>query len=225
MDERKIYYSFHEIPGVYPYGHYPKKGIRFSEVEIKHIAIAIAVLTIAFAFALTPRYGLFFPSLKSIMYALPLSFIAIVTAFFCHEMAHKYMGQKYGYWSEFRMFPQGLLFALFLGVFFGVVFAAPGAVHIWGAPTREESGRISVAGPATNIFITGLFLLLASLPTSLASLFLIIAFINAFLAFFNLLPFGPLDGLKVFAWNKTVYGITFIISLLFLALVCFSFSF
>ena len=219
MDERKIYYSFHEIP-TYPYA---RKGIRFSETEIRHIGIAIAALTIAFAFALSPRYGLLFPSLKNIMYALPLSFIAIVTAFFCHEMAHKYMGQKYGYWSEFRMFPQGLMFALFLGIFFGVVFAAPGAVHIWGMPTREESGKISIAGPATNIFISGIFLLLASVPTSLAHLFIVIALINAFLAFFNLLPFGPLDGLKVLAWNKIVYGIAIIISLLFLALVYLSF--
>jgi len=216
--DRKIYYSFHEIPAAYPY---PKKGIRFSEVEIRHIAIAIAALTIAFAFAFAP-YPPFY-HLKSVLYALPLSFIAIVTAFFCHEMAHKYVGQKYGYWSEFRMFPQGLMFALFLGIFFGVVFAAPGAVTIWGMPTREESGKISIAGPATNIFIAGMFLILASLPTSLSYLFIIIAFINAFLAFFNLLPIGPLDGLKVFAWNKIVYGTALIISLLFLALVYLSF--
>ncbi len=217
MDERKIYYSFHEMPDAYSYERsYGKQGIRFSEVEIRHIFIAIAVLTIAFAFALSPYPPLY--NIKSVAYALPISFIAIVTAFFCHEMAHKYVGQKYGYWSEFRMFPQGLMFALFLGIFLGVVFAAPGAVVIAGAPSKEESGRISVAGPATNIFIAAIFFVLASFSTVFSTLFFSIAFINAFLAFFNLLPFGPLDGLKVFTWNKIVYGACLVTSLLFLAL-------
>ena len=30
-------------------------------------------------------------------------------------------------------------------------------------------------------------------------------FINAWLAFFNLLPFGNFDGKKIFFWNKLVY--------------------
>jgi Zn-dependent protease len=217
MDGRKIYYSFHDIPDAYPYERsYGGQGIRFSEIEKRHIFIAIGVLTIAFAFALSPYPPLY--NINSVLYALPISFVAIVTAFFCHEMAHKYMGQKYGYWSEFRMFPQGLMFALFLGVFLGVVFAAPGAVVIAGSPSKEESGKISVAGPATNILIAGLFFVLASFTGMLSNLFLAIAAINAFLAFFNLLPFGPLDGLKVFTWNKGAYGICFITSLLFLAL-------
>jgi Zn-dependent protease len=29
--------------------------------------------------------------------------------------------------------------------------------------------------------------------------------INALIAAFNMIPFGMLDGRKVFAWNKTVY--------------------
>ncbi len=117
------------------------------------------------------------------------------------------MGQRYGYWSEFRMYPQGLLFALLLGVAVGLVFAAPGAVQIFGRPSREESGRISAAGPATNVAIGLAFLLLWTVTGGLvgaAALF--IAAINAFLAFFNLLPFGPMDGRKIFRWRKDVWG-------------------
>jgi len=205
MDDRRVYYSFHDIPSGGP-SMPQRRGISFSKTELLHIGIAMAVLTVAFAFAFVPAS----PPLSEPMAALenlPLSFLAIATAFFCHELAHKYMGQRYGYWSEFRMYPQGLLFALLLGVAVGLVFAAPGAVQIFGRPSREESGRISAAGPGVNVVIGLLFLLLWTVTGGLvgaAALF--IAAINAFLAFFNLLPFGPMDGRKIFRWRKDVWA-------------------
>jgi len=218
MDGRKIYYSFHDMPpgggGYYEsYGGYGnRRGITFSRTEIIHILIAMVTLTIAFSFVFVP-----YPPLSHILAAIkniPLSFLAIATAFFCHETAHKYMGQKYGYWSEFRMFPQGLLLALFLGVTVGIVFAAPGAVQIWGRPSREESGKISAAGPSTNIAISLIFMVIWLFSGGIiASISLFVAYINAFLAFFNLLPFGPLDGLKVLRWNIGVWGILAIMSI------------
>jgi len=209
MDDRRIYYSFHDLPGGAPReygGGYPRSGIRFSRTEVTHIAIAMAVLTVAFAFVFVPRPPL--EHLGAVVSNIPLSFLAIATAFFCHELAHKYMGQRYGYWSEFRMFPQGLLFALLLGVFAGIVFAAPGAVQIFGRPNREEGGKISAAGPATNVLIalvfTGVWLVSGGLAGEIA---LFVASINAFLAFFNLIPFGPLDGRKIMHWRAEVWGV------------------
>ncbi len=224
MDGRKIYYSFHDMPGTPAgYGGYDyysgRQGIKFSRTEIVHLLIAMATLTVAFSFVFVP-----YPPLGHIASAvgmMPLSFLAIVTAFFCHETAHKYMGQKYGYWSEFRMFPQGLLLALLLGITVGIVFAAPGAVQIWGRPSREESGKISAAGPTTNILISAIFLVIGLFSTgSISGISMFIAYINAFLALFNLLPFGPLDGLKVFRWRIDVWGaLTAIGAVLFVALI------
>jgi Zn-dependent protease len=199
MRERRVYYSFHEIHDV-PY----ERGIRFGETEIIQILIAMAVLTLAFSFAFVPYPPL--THLSEVAEKLPFSFLAIVTAFFCHELAHKYTGQKYGYWSEFRMFPQGLLFAFFLGITMGIVFAAPGAVQIFGRPSREEMGKIAAAGPLTNILICVLFLLIWFFSGGyLGKISFFIAYINAFLAFFNLIPLGPLDGLKIFRWRKETW--------------------
>lgn len=195
--DRRVYYSFHEIPfGGYEYG-YIKPRMGFSSREIKEILISVIVLSLAFAIAWTRgAYSL-------LLYFLPVSFLAVVTAFACHEIAHKYAGIRYGYWSEYRMFPQGLLFALLLS-FIGFVFAAPGAVMIFGMPSREESGKISMAGPMANIFVAIIFMLLASFGI-LYNVFIFVSHINAFLAFFNLIPFGPLDGRKIFAWNVIVW--------------------
>ena len=228
MDGRRVYYSFHDMPlegGYYgDYGSYGgyggRRGITFSRTEIVHILISMAVLTVAFSFVFVP-----YPPLSHIAGAiknLPLSFLAIVTAFFCHETAHKYMGQKYGYWSEFRMFPQGLLLALFLGITVGIVFAAPGAVQIWGRPSREESGKISDAGPSTNIAISFIFMAVGLFSGGIvASISFFVAYINAFLAFFNLLPFGPLDGLKIFRWNVGAWLVLVAISISMLASIMY----
>ena len=37
--------------------------------------------------------------------------------------------------------------------------------------------------------------------------------INSLLAAFNLIPAGPFDGKKVYAWNKKIYAVTLIISI------------
>jgi Zn-dependent protease len=204
----KIYYSFQDMPfnkwEENPYE--PEKILKFSKNEIIQILIAIAVLTIAFSFALTPTDGIPLLNISQALSLIPIAFLAIVTAFFCHELGHKFMGQKYGYWSEFRMFPMGLLLALFLGLFTGIVFAAPGAVTIMGHPNKDEYGKISAIGPSINIFIAVIFYLLTIVtPAIISGIFAFIAFINAFLAFFNLLPFGPLDGMKIFRWRKEIW--------------------
>jgi Zn-dependent protease len=218
MNDRKIYYSFQDIPfkESNTYSTIEPGFFKFSQTEIIQLFIAIFVLTLSFSFVLAPYPA--FTHLTEVVGNLPLSFLAITTAFVCHELAHKYMGQKYGYRSEFRMFPQGLLLALLLSVTIRIIFAAPGAVQIFGKPTEEENGKMAVAGPATNLILSGFFTLIwISSSGYIKNIAFFIAFINAFLAFFNLLPFGPIDGMKIFRWKKEVWILAFIISIVFIA--------
>ena len=205
---RKVYYSFHDIP-FKGYG-YRRAELKFGREELKELLISIAILSFAFSIAQSyPKYGNF-------IFFLPVSFLAVVTAFACHEISHKYAGIRYGYWSEYRMFPAGLLFALMLS-FAGFIFAAPGAVHIFGAPSREENGKISVAGPLANMIVASICIPFSNFGFA-GSIFSSIAVINAFLAFFNLIPFGPLDGRKVMIWNFAIWFIAIVISFILLLL-------
>jgi Zn-dependent protease len=180
----------------------------------------MGILTIAFSFAFSPIYNF---DLNILLEYIPISFLGILTAFFVHELSHKFMAQKYGLWSEFRMYPKGLLLSLFLAIFTGFVFAAPGAVMFRGDTRTFETGRIAAAGPGANILIGGISFFLYRFVffemDFIGRIFGFISLVNILLATFNLLPFGPLDGVKVIRWNGIVWSILFAISIILLVLI------
>ncbi len=230
VQERKIYSSFHDIPPR-DYMYFPKgtlevgKPGKFSRVEINHLLISMTVLTIIFAFIFTQN-NLFWAFVNGgfnfsiLPFGLLLSALGIVTAFFFHELSHKFMAQKLGLWAEYRMFPQGLRFALLLGIFTPIIFAAPGAVMFMGGSRSYETGKIAAAGPLANIAIAmisyPMYLFVFYEESVIGQVLGFVCLINAFLATFNLLPFGPLDGVKIIRWNATAWIIMLIVSIFIL---------
>ena len=190
------------------------KGL-LSDEEKKNLSIATAALTICFTMVMF-RWNIGAISeipnhMADFLFILILSFIVTFTGFALHEMAHKFVAQKYGCWAEFRYSTQGLLFALVLAIAVGVLFAAPGAVYIVGAIDKRQNGIISIAGPLTNVAVT-----LAMIPMYLwgGDWLSIIAywviFFNVLLALFNMIPIMPLDGAKVLKWNIPLYVVSLV---------------
>lgn len=127
-------------------------------------------------------------------------------AFILHELAHKFMAQRLGYWAEFRINQQGLMLTL-LSLISPFKIIAPGAVMIGNISSWDHYGLVSVAGPATNIALGILFYItrLLSVNPMLNLLAMLGININASLALFNLIPFGVFDGAKIIKWNKYVW--------------------
>lgn len=190
-----------------------KKSIwYFSRKEKADLFISWITLSIAFVWAVKngflelPGMGLS----NALLVSAPIAFVAIGTGFVFHELAHRQAARHYGFHSEFRMWKEGLIFALAIVFITGgrFIFAAPGATYFFGNNVSiKQNGIISIAGPITNICV-GLILLIFSSLVDNVFLYLILSYsaaINFFFAFFNLLPLGPLDGTKVFVWNKGVW--------------------
>ena len=141
-----------------------------------------------------------------------LSLAAVFTLLYLlHEIAHKLTAQHYGLWAEFRLTTFGALITL-LSIVSPIKLISPGAVMVAGPINREIAGKTALAGPLTNLLLSiGSIPLMLHLPGNIAWYS---AAFNAWIAFFNLIPFGVMDGLKVFRWNKLIWAVAFIASLI-----------
>ncbi len=176
------------------------------------IDIIKAWSAISIAFAILLSGGLAF-NLKFLT-AFLISAFTVGIGFLFHELAHRALARSYGAKAEFRSFDQMLIIAILMS-FFGFILAAPGAVFIRGSVSRQQYGRISAMGPVTNIALAIIFMALLFLQQPLLAT---VAFygktINAWLALFNMIPFGNFDGVKILAWNKAVYGLIAVAALI-----------
>jgi Zn-dependent protease len=192
---------------------------RIGQAERFDLLISWAVLVIGFSLVIGGRRV---PSIDLII----ASALGVGTGFLLHELAHKFMAQRYGYWAEYRANKSGLLLIIAMS-FMGFLLAAPGAVMIQRVSNpyhstaysygedqiraRKEQLWISLAGPMTNIILAVLFLalldsgIMASRVLMNAAYFAF--FINLYLAAFNLIPLGPLDGRKIFMANRLAWAI------------------
>lgn len=220
----------------------------FSKEEKEHLLLATAAFTIALGlmrvgglfgagqFSSTASWG------AMLLLSMPVMLIAVGPAFILHEIGHKIIAKKYGCWAEFRADPGGLKFGLGLSAILGIVFMAPGAVMVAGLVTRRQNGHIAIAGPAVNfsLFLIGIPLggIILGLTGSQDAanldyisngainlkamlydgvVFWIMA--NLILGAFNMIPAGPLDGVKVKDWNENVWLVSFLTFIGLLALM------
>lgn len=198
--------------------------IRFSPTEFLHIGLAVLFLTPSFTFILADQNGVDVAAalarLQSPWQDYLASFIAVSSGFVLHELGHKVVAQRYGFWAEFRGQFSGLAMSLAFALGLGFLFAAPGAVMIWGRVSNRQNGIISIMGPGINFVIAALafpFSFAVDADAFFPRTMEVVAVVNAILCLFNLLPILNLDGRKVLAWNKPIYFLSLFLALAFVA--------
>ncbi|MDR0911444.1 MAG: site-2 protease family protein [Methanobrevibacter sp.] len=198
---------------------------KFSSHELVDLLIAFVIISLAFTLLYTGM------NTNLVSQMLPMIMIGVGSGFIFHELAHKLVAMHYGYYAEFKLWMPGLFLALISSVI-GFLFAAPGAVHIYGQYMNDkDNGIISEAGPLINIILGAIFFVLGaffihsamigSLDGGIANFLIqtcLIGFsINGWLALFNLIPFSVFDGAKILRWN----GIIWLITAIFAGLMVF----
>jgi Zn-dependent protease len=184
--------------------------------ELRDLVVSALFLALAFGILFSGGFQAFSNPGRLISMFLR-ALVGVSAGFVLHELGHRFVARRFGCFAEYKMWTTGLVVAIMCS-FFGFVFAAPGAVMIHpgvdleGRPTlnKQRLGIISIAGPSMNIFLAIVFILLNGLYPSLV--FSLGARINTWLALFNLIPFGPLDGAKIISWDKKVWLVAVIIA-------------
>ena len=194
----------------------------FSDAEKQDLFIAWLLLSLSFGIAdlVIKDVPL---RLATIWPAALMAGCTVGVAFFVHELAHKYVAQRYGKYAEFHAFVPWLVVGLLLAFGYkalGILLVLPGAVFISGYSTKRETGHIAIAGPLSNVVLALLALpAVLIFKTGLAAEVLQQFYsINIWLALFNMLPFFVFDGKKIIDWSKRWYFATLaIIVVLFFA--------
>ena len=181
----------------------------FSKTEINHLTLATLAFTMALAFMFSGGiWGALSDPFAFLVYGV-LALITFTPGFLVHEIAHKIQARKYGCWAEFRASPSGLRFGVLLAAILGIVFMAPGAVMVAGNTTREQFGKVALAGPVSNVVLWCLGLASAVAFGGSGGIADDVIYYwmwaNGILGALNMLPFGPLDGKKIKTWSDVMF--------------------
>ena len=181
----------------------------FSKTEINHLTLATLAFTLALAFMFSGGIlGALSDPSAFLVYGV-LALITFTPGFLIHEIAHKIQARKYGCWAEFRASPSGLRFGVLLAAIIGIVFMAPGAVMVAGNTTREQFGKVALAGPVSNVVLWCIGLASAVAFGGGGGIVDDVIYYwmwaNGILGALNMLPFGPLDGKKIKTWSDVVF--------------------
>jgi len=209
------------------YQYWTIRGIQFDRTELRDLALAWLALGLAFTLFLTPMELIQAAPLYAdhLLEVFVMSMLTVGTGFLLHELAHKIVAIKFGQIAAFRA-DYGLLGIAIASGLAGFLFAAPGAVYHRGRITQRQNGLVAIAGPITNLVLAALFFVpFLFLTGFLGEIARMGVLINIFLAAFNMIPFGPLDGRTVLDWSKPVFAATFGVSVLLLVGFVLTFGF
>ena len=189
---------------------------------------AFIIALIAISLTVGSKYLIFGP-----IAFFPIIAASVSLAFLPHELMHRYIARKMGCFRRFVLDPFGLMLTLATAIpFIPFKIIIPGYVlissHYYDPITRKRiEGVSAIAGPLTNLVIALIGIILLNTAILLTTnqylniflLYLII--VNAWIAFFNLLPVPPLDGSKIISWKPVNWALLFTLSIVLLFLYWF----
>ncbi len=194
------------------------KWLSYSIIDLLNENEALAMLISALALAFI--YSGFFSIIRKGPYYFMIVLALTAPSFLIHELCHRQIARRHGFYSKYVIFPMWFLISLLTAFFPFIRLIALGSVVVYGyAISSRTYMKIALAGPLSNMIMAALGIFLSSFTRYPLSLYLhMFSSINSWYAFFNLLPIPPLDGSKVFQTSIHVWLMAFLVSIILLML-------
>ena len=168
--------------------------------ELAVIAGSAAIFAIAFIFK--DKMGV---QWSTLLIFLIMGGVATIV----HELGHRLSGRYYGYPSELQIWGLGSVTMLITAWFFGTVFAQPSRTVMQGMMKDAETHEVivMVSGPLINLLFAGISFLLLPLGGYLTIMGEAGFSMNLLSSVCSLIPVKPMDGERVFRWNKLLWAL------------------
>jgi Zn-dependent protease len=129
-----------------------------------------------------------------------------------HELGHRLVGRRYGYPSELQFWALGSGTMLLTAWIFGTAFAQPSRTVMKGAATASDVHDVivRVAGPLVNLLFAALSFLLLPLGGYFTVMGTAGFSMNLLTCVVALMPVKPMDGERVFLWNKLAWAVIWV---------------
>jgi Zn-dependent protease len=168
--------------------------------ELAVIACSAAIFAIAFIFK--DKMGV---QWSTLLIFLIMGGLATIV----HELGHRLSGRYYGYPSELQIWSLGSVTMLITAWFFGTVFAQPSRTVMQGIMKEADFHEVivTVVGPLMNLVFAGISFLLLPLGGYLTIMGKAGFSMNLLSSVCSLIPVKPMDGERVFRWNKLLWAL------------------
>jgi len=194
----------------------------FSKDEFKDVLLAIVVTTAIFSY--NGSWNRFFDFVPSM-------FIIATVSILARQWAYKRLARRYGAKAYFKLWPFGSIMSVVIALASSLKLAALGSAVIYSQKfakwkrkfekysnftelTYKEAGIIAAGGPGACIILA--ILSWYAFYVSGNVFFQYGTYVNAWIAASTLIPFGQLDGSKIFTWKPWFWLVMTVVSVILL---------
>ena len=176
----------------------------FSAVELTVILTTSVFLGLAFMITNQIDIG----SLDDWLIYILVAGLAVII----HDLVHRYMAWRHNVPTEYKFWFLGTIIMFLTALAFGVVYSSPSRLAIEDADklTARQQAIVYGSGPIVSFALFGLFMALIPLGGTAATIGKLGASMNLLTAANALMPFAPMDGLKVYRWKKWAWAAMFV---------------
>jgi len=171
--------------------------LMITPTEILAFVLGASILTFCFSYAIAG-------ATTEILNVVPVVFVTVVVAELVYWMTMEMVARSIGIWSEYHVWPIGIVMLLVSTLAFRSPFCVAGRSKFqYTRPTKKSVGLISLSGPMACLLLGGVFAMLLNFGyEQLGSLGVMVCMTKAT---FDLIPTPPMNGKEIFDWNKIIW--------------------